>query len=78
MKYIRHFSWENFKRRDEHEWMSHWGRFSPSTSVSLANYSTDCSTLIIIDLAGLVRKASSGLSNSRLGSTPPLSPKEKT
>jgi hypothetical protein len=35
----------------------YWGRFPPSTSVSLANsHSTDCSTLIIIHHSGLVKK----------------------
>jgi hypothetical protein len=34
----------------------HWGKFSPSISVSLANsHSTDCSTLIIIYHPGLVQ-----------------------
>jgi hypothetical protein len=26
----------------------HWGKFSPDTLVSLANYSTDCFTFVII------------------------------
>jgi hypothetical protein len=34
----------------------HWGRFSPSTSVSAANlHSTDCSTITIIYHLGLVQ-----------------------
>jgi hypothetical protein len=36
----------------------HWGRFSPSTSVSPANsHSSDCSTLTIIYHLGLVQQA---------------------
>jgi hypothetical protein len=36
----------------------HWGRFSPSTSVSPANtYSTECCTFIIIQHSGLVQQA---------------------
>jgi hypothetical protein len=35
----------------------HWGRFSPSTSVSPANRSTDCFTLIIIHHQGQVQRA---------------------
>jgi hypothetical protein len=53
-------------------------RFSPSTSVFPAKHSTDCSTPIIIHLhPGLVQWASSGLSNSGLGSTPPFTKKRK-
>jgi hypothetical protein len=33
----------------------HWGRFSPSTAVSLATHPIDCSTLIIIHHPGLVQ-----------------------
>jgi hypothetical protein len=38
-------------------WLTKWhcGRFSPRTSASLANHSTDCSTFIVIHLPGLVR-----------------------
>jgi hypothetical protein len=41
---------------------SHWGRFSPSTSASLANHSTDCSTIIIIIIhhSGLIQYAKYG------------------
>jgi hypothetical protein len=35
----------------------HWGRFSPSISVSPANHSCDCSTLFIIHHPGLVQWA---------------------
>jgi hypothetical protein len=46
--------------------------FSPSTSVSLANHPTDCSTLIVIRRhPGLEQQVSSGLSNIGLDSTPP-------
>jgi hypothetical protein len=34
-----------------------WGRFSSSASISPANHSNDCSTLIIIHHPGLVQKA---------------------
>jgi hypothetical protein len=48
-----------------------WGRFSPSTSVSLANlYSTNFSTITITYHPGLVQEASSGLSTKRLSLTP--------
>jgi hypothetical protein len=33
----------------------HWNRFSPSTSVSPATHSTDCSTLVIMHKQGLVQ-----------------------
>jgi hypothetical protein len=34
----------------------HWGKFSPSTSVSLANpHSTNCSIMVITDHPGLVQ-----------------------
>jgi hypothetical protein len=46
------------------------GRFSPSTSVSLASHSTNRSTFIIHH-PRLVQLASSGLSNSELRPTPP-------
>jgi hypothetical protein len=49
-----------------------WGRFSPSTTVSPAKYSIDCSTLIIIIRRWYIRPVG-GLSNSGLCSTPPPS-----
>jgi hypothetical protein len=56
----------------------HWDRISPSISVSPANHSTDCSTLIIIHHhPGLVQQVSSGLSISGLGSTPPQKRKKE-
>jgi hypothetical protein len=39
----------------------HWGRFSPSTSVSLANFhSTKCTTITFIYNLGLVQQANKG------------------
>jgi hypothetical protein len=44
-----------------------WGRFSPSTSISLANlYSTNFSTMTITYHPGLVQKSSSGSSTQSL------------
>jgi hypothetical protein len=52
----------------------HWGRFFPSTLVSSAKHSTDCSTLIIW---GWYIRTFSGLSNSGLSSTPPQEEEEE-
>jgi hypothetical protein len=55
------FSWRRpaFEPRSEHVgfWWTkrHCGRFSPDTSVSLANHSTDYTTLVIIRHPGLVQ-----------------------
>jgi hypothetical protein len=35
----------------------HWGMFSPTTSISFANHSIDCSALIIIHHPELVQQA---------------------
>jgi hypothetical protein len=49
----------------------HWGRFSPSTSVSPANFhSTNCSTITLIYHLGLAQQARSGRSTSGLSPTP--------
>jgi hypothetical protein len=47
------------------------GQVFSSTSVSPATHSTDCSALTIVHHPGLVQEASSGPSNSGLGSTSP-------
>jgi hypothetical protein len=58
------------------EW--HWGRLSASTSISSAKHPTDCCTPIIIHHhLWLVQQASTGLSNSGLGSTPPQETKKR-
>jgi hypothetical protein len=48
----------------------HWGRFSPSTSVSPANlHYTNCSTITIIYRVGLVQQANSGGSTTKHNET---------
>jgi hypothetical protein len=49
----------------------HWSRFSPSTSVSPAKHSTDCTTLIIIHHPGLVQYATSAVDLVPLQPPPP-------
>jgi hypothetical protein len=58
----------------------HWGRFSPSTSVSPANpHSTDCSTvIIIIIIRGWYNRPTVADVPSGLSLTPPRETKKKT
>jgi hypothetical protein len=48
----------------------HWGRFSPSTSVSPAKHPTDCSTLIIIIIIIIIRAQIVACVPSELNLTP--------